>query len=70
MNVLGEPVDMKARSVKKSVGLFTAQHLPTKSVKLSGTAGNRYQSYRPDVSVAKGGKVGLFGGAGVGKTVN
>ncbi len=30
---------------------------------------DRYQSHRPSAPYAKGGKIGLFGGAGVGKTV-
>ncbi len=35
----------------------------------SRDAGDRYQSYRPLAPYARGGKIGLFGGAGVGKTV-
>ena len=35
----------------------------------TGDPGDRHQGHRPAGSVAKGGKIGLFGGAGVGKTV-
>ncbi len=31
--------------------------------------GDRYQGHRPSGTICKGGKIGLFGGAGVGKTV-
>jgi len=30
---------------------------------------NRHQGHRPHPAVPQGGKIGLFGGAGVGKTV-
>ena len=64
-----------ARSTKpvRSTERTRAIHQPRRSstnCRLRRSAGNRHQGYRPDRPFAKGGKVGLFGGAGVGKTVN
>ncbi|XPE63358.1 hypothetical protein ACNKHU_23475 [Shigella flexneri] len=71
MNVLGEPVDMKGEIGEEGVGRFTAKHLPTRELS------NSQELLETGIKLidlmcpfAKGGKVGLFGGAGVGKTVN
>lgn len=70
MNVLGEPIDMK--------GPINANKLPIhrKAPSFTEQAGGQ-ELLETGVKVidllcpfAKGGKVGLFGGAGVGKTVN
>ena len=70
MDVLVNQSTKLAPSVKKSVCLFTAKHqlMQNKHV---------YELLETGIKVidlvcpfAKGGKVGLFGGAGVGKTVN
>ena len=37
--------------------------------RIENRSGDRYQGRRPAGPYAKGGKIGLFGGAGVGKTV-
>lgn len=71
MNVLGEPIDMKG---KIGEGERWAIHRPAPSYEeLSGSQ----ELLETGIKVmdlicpfAKGGKVGLFGGAGVGKTVN
>ena len=60
-----------ALSVKKSVCQFTVRHLLTRSSQL---VMNLLETGIKVIDLvcpfAKGGKVGLFGGAGVGKTVN
>ncbi len=56
--------------MKKSVGRFTAQHLPTKSCQTSELLETGIKVIDLMCPFAKGGKAGLFGGAGVGKTVN
>ncbi|MFB6421725.1 MAG: F0F1 ATP synthase subunit beta [Candidatus Malihini olakiniferum] len=71
MNVLGEPVDMKGEIGEKERWAIH-RHAPTYE-ELS----NSQELLETGIKVidlmcpfAKGGKVGLFGGAGVGKTVN
>ncbi|VDZ97072.1 ATP synthase subunit beta [Salmonella enterica subsp. enterica] len=55
MNVLGEPVDMKGEiGEEERWGDSPRSAFLRRVVKLSGTAGNRYQSYRPDVPVREG----------------
>jgi F-type H+/Na+-transporting ATPase subunit beta len=71
MDVLGNPIDEAGPiGYRRALGI----HRPAPSVRRASwrqrPAGNRHQGYRPDLPVRKGGKVGLFGGAGVGKTVN
>jgi F-type H+-transporting ATPase subunit beta len=53
MNVLGQPIDMKGDIGEEERWAIHAAPL-RRAVQLSGTAGNRYQSYRPDVSVREG----------------
>ena len=70
-NLLGDPVDEKP--APEDVERW-AIHRPAPSYEEQMPAnrnpGDRYQGSRPDLSpYAKGGKIGLFGGAGVGKTV-
>ncbi|URJ29780.1 F0F1 ATP synthase subunit beta [Blochmannia endosymbiont of Camponotus sp.] len=71
VNVLGEPIDMKGpikekekRSIHRSAPLYselsTSQELLVTGIKVIDLM----------CPFAKGGKIGLFGGAGVGKTVN
>ncbi|XMR50795.1 F0F1 ATP synthase subunit beta [Escherichia coli] len=71
MNVLGDPSTRRSRSAKKSVGPSTAKppHYEdqSNSPELPDTGIKVIDLVCP---FAKGGKVGLFGGAGVGKTVN
>ena len=71
MDVLGEPIDEAGQSAKKSVCLFTVKapsyEEQSVSVNLLETGIKVIDLVCP---FAKGGKVGLFGGAGVGKTVN
>ena len=70
MDVPVTPSTKPARSAKKSAGPSTALRRPIPN-RLAGTScwkpASRLSTGRP---FAKGGKVGLFGGAGVGKTVN
>jgi F-type H+-transporting ATPase subunit beta len=68
MNVIGEPVD-EAGPLKS-----TPRHPPgrpglCRAVDGSADPRDRHQGRRPARAYAKGGKIGLFGGAGVGKTV-
>ena len=69
-NVLGETVDHDpAPVVADENGLFTVQHLNLMTflqIHKSWKQVLRSLTYR---SIRKGGKIGLFGGAGVGKTV-
>ena len=70
MDVLGNPIDeARPDAMKRNVCLFTVRHRLSKSRP-------EPEHWKPVVKVidlicpfAKGGKVGLFGGAGVGKTV-
>ena len=72
MNVLGEPIDEAGPiGEARADGLFTVKRLLMKSKQASN------ELLETGIKVidlvcpfAKGGKVGLFGGAGVGKTVN
>jgi F-type H+-transporting ATPase subunit beta len=71
MDVLGRPIDEKGRSASRRACRFTAP-LPTFA---DQAATNELLETGIKVidlicPFAKGGKVGLFGGAGVGKTVN
>ena len=70
MNVIGEPVDergpgraTKRRPIHRAAPAFTEQSTEARD------PGHRHQGHRPARPYAKGGKIGLFGGAGVGKTV-
>jgi F-type H+-transporting ATPase subunit beta len=70
MNVIGEPVD-EAGPIKTKL---RKRHPPgspgiRRAVDRSRNPGHRHQGRRPAGAYAKGGKIGLFGGAGVGKTV-
>ena len=68
-NVLGQPIDMKGDIGEEERWLSTARHLPRRAVQPSGTAGNRHQSYRPDVRSRRAVK-SVCSVVGVGKTVN
>jgi F-type H+-transporting ATPase subunit beta len=69
MNVIGEPIDeagpVKADGPRPS----TAGAGIRRAVDRSRNPRDRHQGRRPSRAYAKGGKIGLFGGAGVGKTV-
>lgn len=71
MDVTGNEIDHKGpiKSEKKYPIHRAAPTFDEQSTKAE--VRNRYQSYRPDCfcPFLKGGKIGLFGGAGVGKTV-
>ncbi|MCV2528603.1 MAG: F0F1 ATP synthase subunit beta [Candidatus Lightella neohaematopini] len=71
INVLGQPIDMKGEINTKEY--WSIHRLPPKFQELNDT----YEILETGIKVidlicplAKGGKIGLFGGAGVGKTVN
>ncbi|WP_457913671.1 F0F1 ATP synthase subunit beta [Candidatus Gillettellia adelgis] len=71
MNVLGEPIDMKGKINEKE--RWAIHRLPPSYEEISSSQ----ELLETGIKVmdlicpfAKGGKVGLFGGAGVGKTVN
>merc|ERR1711983_401386 len=73
INVIGEPVDEKGPIFAKGKGTFSPLHRPApsfveqgKSQEIMGTGIKVVDLLAP---YAKGGKIGLFGGAGVGKTV-
>jgi F-type H+-transporting ATPase subunit beta len=71
MNVLGQPVDDERPSVKMIAGLSTVRHQATKiNPALTELLETGIKVIDLICPFAKGGKVGLFGGAGVGKTVN
>ena len=69
MDVLGRPIDdagpIGDRERRRSKGGRAWTNCPTTEL-----LGNRHQGDRPVCPFAKGGKVSLFGGTGVGKTVN
>jgi F-type H+-transporting ATPase subunit beta len=70
LNVLGEPVDFPDRPVnRRNAGRFTAPRRPREAVDRAEDVRDRHQGHRPARAVLQGGKIGLFGGAGVGKTV-
>jgi F-type H+/Na+-transporting ATPase subunit beta len=71
MNVLGEPVDYPDRPVKSDQHWSIHRHAPTME-----DQSTELQMFETGIKVVdllepylKGGKIGLFGGAGVGKTV-
>jgi F-type H+-transporting ATPase subunit beta len=70
MNVIGEPVD-EAGPVKHEDQAPIHQEATgiRRAVDGSRNPRHRHQGRRPSGPYAKGGKIGLFGGAGVGKTV-
>ncbi|WWP02772.1 MAG: F0F1 ATP synthase subunit beta [Candidatus Dasytiphilus stammeri] len=72
MNVLGEPIDMKGNIGKNEE--LRAIHQPAPSYEELATSQELLETGIKVIDLicpfAKGGKVGLFGGAGVGKTVN
>ena len=69
-NVIGEPIDGKRPGQRRGISAH-----PPRGPGLHGhrprdrAARDRHQGRRPARAHAKGGKIGLFGGAGVGKTV-
>jgi F-type H+-transporting ATPase subunit beta len=67
---MGEPIDERgpvgADPVRPDPRQGPSLH---RAVDRSGDPGHRHQGHRPSGPYAKGGKIGLFGGAGVGKTV-
>jgi F-type H+/Na+-transporting ATPase subunit beta len=70
MNVLGEPVDFPDRPVQApSAGRFTGRADARGPVDRAADVRDGHQGRRPARAVPAGGKIGLFGGAGVGKTV-
>ncbi|WWP02343.1 MAG: F0F1 ATP synthase subunit beta [Candidatus Dasytiphilus stammeri] len=72
MNVLGEPIDMKGNIGKDEE--LRPIHQPAPSYEELATSQELLETGIKVIDLicpfAKGGKVGLFGGAGVGKTVN
>ena len=68
MNVIGEPVDEAGRSRRPPARHPSASSDVRRAIDRSTDPGDRDQG-EPARPYAKGGKVGLFGGAGVGKTV-
>ena len=71
MNVIGEPVD-EAGPIKSRRRLRAIHHDGAglrRPVDRGRNPGHRHQGRRPARPYTKGGKIGLFGGAGVGKTV-
>jgi F-type H+-transporting ATPase subunit beta len=69
-NVIGEPID----GIKEGNDFKDLSYPPLcpgfrGPVWFDRSPGDRHQGHRPDRASLKGGKVGLFGGAGVGKTV-
>ncbi|WP_395480096.1 F0F1 ATP synthase subunit beta [Candidatus Curculioniphilus buchneri] len=71
MNVLGEPIDMKGQIYEKERWPI---HRPAPSYEELATSQDLLETGIKVIDLicpfSKGGKVGLFGGAGVGKTVN
>ena len=70
MNVIGEPVDQlgpveykERMPIHRPAPAFDDQSTTRRNVR------DGHQGHRPDRALRKGGKIGLFGGAGVGKTV-
>ena len=55
--------------MQASRGRSTANLRRSRISARGGHLRDRYQGHRPAGPYAKGGKIGLFGGAGVGKTV-
>lgn len=73
MNVLGEPIDMKGSIGEKDIEKWSIHRAPPEYSRLSTSQELLVTGIKViDLMCpfAKGGKVGLFGGAGVGKTVN
>ena len=71
MDVIGNPIDAPAPWIQRALGRFTAPRRSTKTrparpTELLETGIKVIDLIMP---IAKGGKIGLFGGAGVGKTV-
>ena len=70
MNVIGEPIDERG-----PIGSDMTRPDPCRGsavrrpVDRSLDPGHRHQGHRPARALRQGGKIGLFGGAGVGKTV-
>ena len=71
MDVLGKPIDNEGRLLAlKYTCRFTARRLPTKSRQRPPSClETGIKVVDLIMPISKGGKVGLFGGAGVGKTV-
>ncbi|WWO98906.1 MAG: F0F1 ATP synthase subunit beta [Candidatus Dasytiphilus stammeri] len=73
MNVLGEPIDMKGEICSEKGELWNIHRSPPSYEELA-TSQELLETGIKVIDLicpfAKGGKVGLFGGAGVGKTVN
>jgi F-type H+-transporting ATPase subunit beta len=69
MNVIGEPVDEAGPVKTKPSAPSTRKPRVRRAVDRSRNPRHRHQGRRPAGAYAKGGKIGLFGGAGVGKTV-
>ena len=71
LNVLGEPVDFPDRPVREPGALADSSPgaQPREPVHPARDVRDRHQGRRPARAVSQGGKIGLFGGAGVGKTV-
>ncbi len=76
MNVLGEPIDMKGDLTEEdgSAVEVSSIHRPAPSYEDQSNSQELLETGIKVIDLmcpfAKGGKVGLFGGAGVGKTVN
>ena len=70
MNVIGEPIDERGPvNAKMRSPIHREAPVVRGAGDLGRDAGHRHQGRRPAGPYLKGGKIGLFGGAGVGKTV-
>jgi F-type H+-transporting ATPase subunit beta len=68
-NVTGDPSTTRARSSSRSATRSTGRPRARRPGHQGHDPRDRHQGHRPDLPFVKGGKVGAFGGAGVGKTV-
>ena len=67
--MIGDPVDKRSAGDGASAGRSTASRRRSSTSSRRSRSSRRDQGDRPDRALHQGGKVGLFGGAGVGKTV-
>ncbi|MEZ5339894.1 MAG: hypothetical protein R2706_00120 [Acidimicrobiales bacterium] len=69
-NVIGEPLDVDASEVEITERWSIHRPAPAfETLADQGSSRDRHQGHRPLTPYLQGGKIGLFGGAGVGKTV-
>ena len=69
LNVVGDPVDEKGKVSQRKQGQYTKMHQSSLLKQLKQRSSYRYKVIDLLCPYSKGGKIGLFGGAGVGKTV-